>query len=488
MSVNIKDILDELYALDPDLRKKEWEIKKIIEKMMKNRPEVEINETFRSELREKIMQEITAMKKPALWFQWWPMAGALSLCLIIALWFSSGVFTQTKNTPLSFRQNIESTGAESFGTIMLPNQNNPRPQSGGGGGGIWGGGDAVSSKMMTPDAMIYPPIDIPLYTYVYKGEVKIPEENLPVYKKTNLPFNSTDTHNIVRNLSLADINLNSFKRLGISNLTLTEDVEYGYMLNLDFVNGMINMYQNYMKWPQPVCGKNGCTQPPKLTEKDIPEDSEVVNVSNQFISKYNIDVSQYGAPIVDKSWRIWYARSAELGEEQMVPDTYTVIYPIMLDGKPVYQEGGMYRGLTFNYDVRTKRITGMYGIEKADLKKSTYETIKKIELINEMIKNGGRYIMTDDTVNKDRKIVELSLGEPTLNYVTIYGEWKDGKTEEYYVPAYVFPVENAPKEGYAPQTIVIPLVEEFVQRITPGAVDPIIYSTKPTTEPAVIQE
>jgi predicted oxidoreductase (fatty acid repression mutant protein) len=70
MSVNIKDILDELYALDPDLREKESEIKKIIEKMMKNRPEVEINETFRSELREKIMREIASMKKPAVWLPW----------------------------------------------------------------------------------------------------------------------------------------------------------------------------------------------------------------------------------------------------------------------------------------------------------------------------------------------------------------------------------------------------------------------------------
>ena len=74
------------------------------------------------------------------------------------------MFTQkNQTTPLSFRQNIESTGAESFGTIALTNQNNPRPQSGGGGGmGLGGGGDTVSSKMMAPDAMIYPPKDMPL--------------------------------------------------------------------------------------------------------------------------------------------------------------------------------------------------------------------------------------------------------------------------------------------------------------------------------------
>lgn len=332
--------------------------------------------------------------------------------------------------------------------------------------------------------MIYP-IDVPLYKYVYSGKIKLPEENLPVYKKTNLPFTATDTNTIVRNLSLTDINLNAFKRLGVSNLTLTEDLDYGYMLTLDFMNGTISMYQNYMKWPQPVCDSNGCTALPKLTEKDIPSDSEVIQASNQFIQKYNIDVSQYGDPIVDKMWRLWYARSAELGQEQIVPDMYTVIYPIMLDGKPVYQEGGMYKGLTFNYDVRSNRITGMYGIEKANLTKSSYETIKNTVLINEMIKSGGRYINTDESITKDRKVVELTLGEPSLSYVAIFGEWKNGRSEEFYVPAYIFPVENPPKEGYAPQMIVIPVVEEFVQRFTPGPMDPTIYSEKPVVEDAV---
>ncbi len=70
MSVNTKDILEELYALDPDLRQKETKITKIIERMIQKRPEVEINEVFRSELREKIMQEIHAVRKPIFWFQW----------------------------------------------------------------------------------------------------------------------------------------------------------------------------------------------------------------------------------------------------------------------------------------------------------------------------------------------------------------------------------------------------------------------------------
>lgn len=484
MSSLVNTLLEELYALEPSLRTKEDTIKKLIKAMLAKRPDIEIDTAFRAELREKIMREIAPKRSSPLWLQWWPMLGAFSLCLVFGVWFSENQSKTIGTVPLSFAQNIQEVGRESFGPIALTGANQAaRPQSGGG-GGLGGGGDTISSKMIAPDTMIYPPMDIPIYTYTYKGEVELPED-LPVYKKTNVPFTSSDTSNIVNNLSLQDINMRAFKNLGISNLTLTEDIQYGYMLTLDFVNGTISMYQNYMRWPQPVCDKNGCNLS-KLTEKDIPSDESIITASNSFLAKYNIDTSSYGAPQVDKSWKIWYARSAEMGQEQMVPDTYTVTYPTMLDGKIIYQEGGMYRGLTLNYDIRTKRVTGMYGIEKADLKKSSYETIKDKALISKMIKNGGRYIMPDDTASKDRKVVELTLGEPTLEYVDIYGEWRDGKSEEYYVPAYVFPVENPPKEGYVPATIIVPLVEEFVQTVTP--MDPIIYSTKAATEPALIKQ
>lgn len=488
MSVNIKEVLNELYALDPDLREKESEIKKIIERMIKNRPFVEINEVFQRELRAKILSEIGTKKKMS-WFQFWPFVGIASLCLVVGIWLNMDT-RESHTTPLSFAQNIREVKENSFWPIAVANNAVARPQSGGGGGGGWlgGGGDAaISSKMMAPDTMIYPPVDMPVYTYKYTGELKLPTE-LPVYRKTNLPFSTSDTRSIIQNLSLRDINMNAFRNLGISNLSLAEDVEYGYMLTLDFINGTISMYQNYLRWPQPICDANGCTPLPKLTEADIPSDAAIIWASKSFLDKYNIDISSYGEPKVDSSWKIWYARSADMGQEQTIPDVYTITYPILLDGKAIYEEGGMYRGLTLNYDIRAKRVTGMYGIEKTELQKSSYKLLKDTDLIQQMIKNGSRYISPDMPLDKNRKVVELKLGEPTLEYVHIYGEWKNGKSDEYFVPAYVFPVESAPKEGFVSQTITIPLVEEFVQKINPGPMDPIIYSTKPAIEPAVIKE
>lgn len=344
MSANTNDILNELYALDPDLQQKESEIIQIIDMMIKDRPVVEINEHFRAELRQKILQEISSTHSSTLWSRWWPMMSAMSVCMLFGIWLSFGVLPTPPHTPLSFQQEVETLSPESFGPIHLPDERNLRPQSGGGGGGGLGGtADTVSSKMMAPDAMIYPPIDMPFYTYSYKGDIKMPDENLSVYKKTSMPFDSDDTASIVKNLSLKEIDVTAFDRLGVSNITLAEDTEYGYMMNLDFINGTISMYQNYLKWPQPACDPSGCVQPPKLTEKDIPEDAEIIQASRDFIEKYQIDITHYGAPSVDKTWRIWYARSAEMGQEQIVPDMYTVTYPFTLEGKALYQEGGMYR-------------------------------------------------------------------------------------------------------------------------------------------------
>lgn len=64
MQANIKTILDELYALEPALREKENAIIRIIEKMQKNRPTIQIDEAFKVELREKVLSELQNSKTP----------------------------------------------------------------------------------------------------------------------------------------------------------------------------------------------------------------------------------------------------------------------------------------------------------------------------------------------------------------------------------------------------------------------------------------
>jgi hypothetical protein len=499
MSSIVNTLLEELYALEPSLRTKETAVRGLLEAMIASEPHIEIDETFRAELRAKIMQEVRDNRKPS--WNWWPMMSVACFCLVVGVWFSLGRDvvnpTPLNPTPLVFENTIQNVENNAF-DIVNTSWPKPvtRPQSGGGGGGgsmpamaettRLGNSEAISSKMMAPDTMIYPPIDFPVYTYSYKGDIQLPETSLPVYKKSNVSLGSDEASRLLWNLSLRGVNMSAFENLGITNLTLTEDTAYGYMVNLDFASGNISMYQNYQKWPQPVCDNTGCTTLPPLTEADIPSDESIVAVAEAFIAKYGIDKSVYGTPKIDNSWKIWYARSAEMGSEQMVPEVYTITYPILMDGKPVYQEGGMYRGLTLNYDVRSKRISNMYGIEKTKLEKSNYDTIQDTKLINDMIKSGGRYITTEGGIPPERKVVDVELSEPSMGYVHLFGEWKNGTSQEYFVPAYIFAVENPPKEGFSQNTIIVPLVKEFTQTVHPMPVDPIVYSTEPVAEPAVM--
>lgn len=47
----------------------------------------------------------------------------------------------------------------------------------------------------------------------------------------------------------------------------------------------------------------------------------------------------YGDPMVDRSWKIWYARSQANDEATGIPESYTVTYPLLVDNMPVYEEG-----------------------------------------------------------------------------------------------------------------------------------------------------
>jgi superfamily I DNA and RNA helicase len=62
MEKNIKNILEELYLVDPSLREKEEELKKIIEAMLKVKPNIKIDENFKESLKGKIFEKITSKK------------------------------------------------------------------------------------------------------------------------------------------------------------------------------------------------------------------------------------------------------------------------------------------------------------------------------------------------------------------------------------------------------------------------------------------
>lgn len=56
MSHKYHNILEELYTLEPNLKTREKELISLIERMLSVRPDVEINDDFRRELRSEVLK------------------------------------------------------------------------------------------------------------------------------------------------------------------------------------------------------------------------------------------------------------------------------------------------------------------------------------------------------------------------------------------------------------------------------------------------
>lgn len=218
----------------------------------------------------------------------------------------------------------------------------------------------------------------------------------------------------------------------------------------------MSFYQNWPKWPQPQCGDNGC---PAIKESEVPSDDEIISTAKEWLNEYGIDISYYGEPIIDRDWKIYYARALAEGTEGYIPENFTVTFPFLLDEKKVYEEYGTPRGISLSIDIRTLRVTSMSGLEKYALDRSLYP-LEERQIIDEMIRSGGRYTMDTSLTGSGREVVSVLLQDPTLEYVHVYGSYEDGVTKEYFVPSYVFPIENrTDTRGYLPKSIIIPIVE-----------------------------
>ena len=170
-------------------------------------------------------------------------------------------------------------------------------------------------------------------------------------------------------------------------MSFLEDKEFGYMVNIDFANGNISLSQNWQKWPQPKCDENGCAQTP-LTQNDIPSDEEFARITDAFLAQYGIQKTLYGKPQVDSAPRIMYARAIAAGETPFISDQYTVTYPLVIEGKDIYNEYGGLKGLSLTVDIRTKKVVGMYGLEKENRISSVYTNMTDTETMNKIIKSG----------------------------------------------------------------------------------------------------
>ncbi len=319
-------------------------------------------------------------------------------------------------------------------------------------GGSGGGSD---SKLIAP----FVPED---YRFRYIGEDlgELAVEQ-PVYRRVKENVSTGIIDRLISTLSLGLIDLTRFDSTKLQNFALTEDKQYGYSIYVDVAMGMLSLYQNYNQWPQPLaeCRDEDCYREnmPKLA--DIPEDSEMIAIANQFIADKNVSLEGFVQPKVVNNWRQHYENSDDQANFYF-PEVIEVIYPIILDGNTVFDEGGSESGMHVSVSIRERRVVGLYDLATKQYEKSNYAGETDSDRIVDLAEAGGFRSYSDPGVRAE-KIVTLDLETPTRQVLRMW-KYDGNNSEELYVPALVFPIRNPGQ--YWRQNLIVPLVREILDQ------------------------
>lgn len=478
MDKQIRELLDELYIIDPGLKKYEPGLIKIVDEFISARPNTKFTNEFKEQLRAEILSRInekqankntlninqfTIMNK-----LFYAIGGAVVCIALVAVFYPSIREISTGEINLASTLQIENMSAGAFGSLAPIEESDSMGQPmadasaratglGGGGGGGYAGismGNEADMKMIAPDFI--------RYTYKYTGEdIELTSDQVNVLKRVKNANDGQSLWSLVKNIKFNGLDFNSFKNVGVQSLSFVEDRDFGYQISMNFDEGSLSVNENWQKWQSEMnnCRDEACYEKYRLSIDDVPSDEEIIALANQFIAQYNFNLSEYGEPVVDNIWRTYYDQAIEPGN-MYVPEIISVLYPQKIDGQDVYEENGADTGVRVNVNIRYNKVSGIYGLFTENYQSSSYEAETDISRILKVAEQGGR-----NYYNYGGTVEELSLGTPQVGYMR-YWKYENNLSEELLVPALIFPILDKPENSnyYYMQNIVVPLVKDVLDQ------------------------
>lgn len=501
----IDGLLEELYAVAPDLRAQDASLRALVQELLLSKPDVTLDERFVEGLRAKLMARASATPVTFTMMNLFstkyrflvPGLAVLVLAVAGAAAFQSfGQPGRPAPTRVALAPSMERVGANAFGKLTGENAvanadavsfaapataetstapASPRPQSGG------GGSPSIDAKMVAPDW-------IPtFYRYSYKGEAI---ENLPaqidVYRRVKA-VPATGPLSALQDANLGLIDLSRSQDAFVQSFTISEKRDQGYIFNVDAQEGLVNIFQNG-KWNSPLqrCMDQACYEQNRLRESDMLADEELIRIADAFLADYGISKDGYGAPIVSDQWRTQYAAmDASARSTFWFPEGVSVVYPILVDGKNAHDESGFPYGLNVTVDVRMKKVQGVWNLFTRNFQVSSYAAETDAKRLIGIAENTDNY---GGEWPANARRVDIELGTPTIAYVR---SWlQTGTTgSELLVPALVFPIKNAPVELWR-QNVTIPLAKDLIDAM-PGTIGipmPVdLPAVAPAAEPRAVK-
>lgn len=462
MDNKIKNILKDLYKIDPKLKTKEKEIISFVEFLLNSKPEIKLDQKFITDLHEKIKQEVKLTKSiKKISFEnknnffrntaYFSFVLTFSFVFIVTFVY---FYNQSKTINLDLGGlKISQVESNKFGVLNIAEFKS-----------VDGRGSGETESYMLKDNsflaqnLIYNPVK---YNYNYIGDdFEIKGAEAYVYKYKNISNPDKDITKIFKNVKFGLVDINKFDSLGLNYLSLTEDKDFGYSINFDFVAGTINIGENYEKWPNNlnldcVYGVD-CFEKTMLQAKDMLSDEEIIKIADNFLSNYKIEKNNYADPVIQNNWQTYFESDEEIKE--YIPETVQVIYPLLIDGKKVYDEGAYPVGLNVNVNIRHKKVAGVYNLRVENYESSLYKINTNTQDILSKAKDGG----FNSYLSENSEIKNVNIDSPELALIRIYN-YTDSGSEELLVPGLIFTVKNKEENYSGKNNVIVILVEGLIE-------------------------
>jgi hypothetical protein len=502
MNPRIRQFLDELYAVDPALRTHEAELVPVIEHLLARDPGREPDAAFVEELRGTLQRRAIQLKGASVpsgsfWNRLLPVAyvlGGAAVTAAVVLNVHPGTpppQNAAGNAAPLFAYQVRDTGKNAFGDLSKA-----QPGEGGRAGG--GGGMATDSAVpataptapaaaqntagsavAAPDAALSEPYgkadmrlmpqgEITQYDYVYAGALPaLPTGSVSVLERER-GLSRPAFQAIANQFRLGMMDLGSFQNAKVDNVTLSQDEDLGYTVNLMLQDGTMNLSANWLRWPHPEqdCATDACYAKYRTTLGQLLSQEELLKLAGDFVSAHGVDLAHYGAPEVDDSWKREYDAAADKANAY-IPDAQTVVYPLLAEGKPVLDQSGQKQGIRVNVNVRQRRVSDVWGIQSLSYLRSDYDAVTGSGQILSYLKTVDAMPADSYPAGTKVKHVKVELDTPEIGYVSELTYDKQ-VTHELIVPALLFPVKSvASGETVWRKIIAVPLAQELLKQAQP---------------------
>ncbi len=481
MNHKIDTILNDLYRIDPSFRSHEKELRKLVSELVTSTPDTKFDGAFAARLRAELMQKFpqvspilkTARRIPSPYFSrfsfsssyvfshvrsWAPTA--LILLLLPFSYVGIRHLASNPSTGFEVQQQISDKGAQAFGTIAVPTtvkntrvaflpELAPTPAmvapvnvvtSAPAAGKV----TAMSAMNMqsTKISMTREPQPETSISYTYAGApLTALNSSGKVYKRITDGETTDDLSHIIQTSNFSVLSLTSFTNLKPRTMELAEDAPLGYVLNIDFNQGLININPDWPKWDS-IDNASG--------EFVIPDDATLIAISNKFLKDHNINMSLYKAPIVIRDV------STAAGAKVSAANTVTVTYPIMIDNMAVYDESGQPYGLQVAVNVSAQKVASVTNLTSQKYESASYDLISDAATV---LSEATSSAPAGAPVTS--KTIKANLQTPEHVLTKIWKAGTEGSVgTELYIPALLFKATNETASSTILQPVIVPITKQ----------------------------